>query len=131
MWRRDAGSPQADPPAGERFPDLLEHAPVMAILLDDQDQVVAANKSARDFFKMAEARLPASLVEATLESRLVDVVTAGRPESEARLVHHRRTVLTRLVAGRRPGERVLFLTDVTELRRLATVRQEFVANLVH
>jgi two-component system phosphate regulon sensor histidine kinase PhoR len=131
MWRRDAGSPQADPPAGEHFPDLLEGAPVMAILLDDQDRVVAANKSARDFFKMADARLPASLVEVTLESRLVDVVMAGRPEAEARLVHHRRTVLTRLVAGRRLGERVLFLTDVTELRRLATVRQEFVANLVH
>ena len=41
------------------------------------------------------------------------------------------TVLTQLVDGRREGERLLFLTDITELRRLATVRQEFVANLVH
>jgi two-component system phosphate regulon sensor histidine kinase PhoR len=46
-------------------------------------------------------------------------------------VHHRRTVLTKLVPGRREGETLMFLTDVTELRRLATVRQEFVANLVH
>jgi two-component system, OmpR family, phosphate regulon sensor histidine kinase PhoR len=40
-------------------------------------------------------------------------------------------VQTRLVPGRREGESLLFLTDITELRRLATVRQEFVANLVH
>jgi two-component system phosphate regulon sensor histidine kinase PhoR len=47
------------------------------------------------------------------------------------LVHHRRSVLTKLVPGRREGETLMFLTDITELRRLATIRQEFVANLVH
>jgi two-component system phosphate regulon sensor histidine kinase PhoR len=39
--------------------------------------------------------------------------------------------LTKLVQGRREGETLMFLTDITELRRLATVRQEFIANLVH
>jgi two-component system phosphate regulon sensor histidine kinase PhoR len=55
----------------------------------------------------------------------------GLPHAEAQLVHRRRTVQTQLVEGRREGERLLFLTDITELRHLATVRQEFVANLVH
>jgi two-component system, OmpR family, phosphate regulon sensor histidine kinase PhoR len=36
-----------------------------------------------------------------------------------------------LVPGPNPGETVMFLIDITELRHLATVRQEFVANLVH
>src|SRR5207249_2041056 len=44
---------------------------------------------------------------------------------------HRRTVLTKLVPSRRVGESILFLTDITELRHLARVRKEFVANLVH
>jgi two-component system phosphate regulon sensor histidine kinase PhoR len=70
-------------------------------------------------------------VEVTLESRLFDVVRLDQARGEAQLVHHRATVLTQLVAGRREGEKLLYLTDITELRRLATVRQEFVANLVH
>jgi len=103
----------------------------MAILLDAINRVVGANEAARDFFEIEESRLPASLVEVTLESRLFDVVRLDQPQAEAQLVHHRATVLTHLVAGRREGEKLLFLTDISELRRLSTVRQEFVANLVH
>ena len=62
---------------------------------------------------------------------LHEIVTSGEPHAEANLVHHRRTVNTRLVRGRRAGESLLFITDITELRHLARVRQEFVANLVH
>src|SRR5258708_15619348 len=103
----------------------------MAILLDVENRVVGANEAARDFFEIEQSRLPASLVEVTLESRLVDVVRLDQAQAEAQLVHHRATVLTQLVAGRREGEKLLFLTDITEIRRLATVRQEVVANLVH
>jgi two-component system phosphate regulon sensor histidine kinase PhoR len=113
------------------FAELLEHAPVMALLLDIENRVVGANEAARDFFEIEQARLPASLVEVTLESRLFDVVRMEQAQAEAQLVHHRGTVLTQLVSGRREGEKLLFLTDITELRRLSTVRQEFVANLVH
>ena len=103
----------------------------MAMLLDGQNQVVGANQAARQFFAIEQARLPASLVEVTLESRLFEVVVVGQTDAEAQLVHHRRTVLTRLAEGRRQGEKLLFMTDITELRKLATVRQEFVSNLVH
>ena len=113
------------------FAELLEHAPVMALLLDSEDRVVGANEAAREFFEIEQSRLPASLVEVTLESRLFDVVRLDQPQAEAQLVHHRAIVLTQLVPGRRDGEKLLFLTDITELRRLSTVRQEFVANLVH
>jgi two-component system phosphate regulon sensor histidine kinase PhoR len=113
------------------FADLLERAPIVVMLLDAGFRVVAANEAARAFFDIDLTRLPASLVEVTLESRLLDVVNSEHPEAEVQLVHHRRTVLTRLVQGRREGESLLFINDITELRHLARVRQEFVANLVH
>jgi two-component system phosphate regulon sensor histidine kinase PhoR len=113
------------------FADLLEQAPVAVLLLDSSNRVIAANEEARDFFEIDAAKLPGSLVEVTLESRLLEIVNGGEAEAEANLVHHRRTVLTRLVPSRREGETLLFLTDITELRHLSRVRQEFVANLVH
>jgi two-component system, OmpR family, phosphate regulon sensor histidine kinase PhoR len=103
----------------------------MTLRLNQDLQVNGANESARAFFEIDPGRLPASLVEMTLESRLFEVVSTDDPEAEIQLVHRRRTVETKLVAGPREGERLLFITDISELRRLATVRQEFVANLVH
>jgi two-component system phosphate regulon sensor histidine kinase PhoR len=133
IWdrRRQAGPPEPGQPPPDLFAELLEHAPVMALMLDAESRVVAANEAARAFFEIEPWRLPASLVEVTLESRLFEVVNTGAQQAEANLVHRRRTVLTKLVPGRREGETLLFLTDITDLRRLATIRQEFVANLVH
>ena len=133
IWDRRRPLEPANEPreAHDLFGDLLEAAPVAVLLLDAANRVVAANEAARAFFEIDTSRLPASLVEVTLESRLLEVVNAGEVEAEAHLVHRRRTVLTKLARSRRAGEWLLFLTDITELRHLARVRQEFVANLVH
>jgi two-component system phosphate regulon sensor histidine kinase PhoR len=133
IWDRRRPIEPSNPPAEKHdlFADLLERAPVVVLLLDGANRVVGANEAARTFFDVDAAKLPASLVEVTLESRLLEVVNSGEIEAEANLVHHRRSVLTRLVPGRREGESLLFITDITELRHLARVRQEFVANLVH
>jgi two-component system phosphate regulon sensor histidine kinase PhoR len=120
----------AVPPVNS-FADVLENAPVMALLIAADRGVVDANSAARTFFEIDASRLPASLVEVTLEGRLVDLLAAGEPHAEAYLVHHRRVVRCTLGPGPRPGQTLMFLTDMTELRRLATVREEFVANLVH
>lgn len=103
----------------------------MALLLDRDQRIVAANEAARVFFNVDPARLPSSIVEATLEGNLVDVLRAGTPEGETYLVHRRRSVRTKLVPGPQTGETLMFLVDVTELRVMQRVRQEFVANLVH
>ncbi len=118
-------------PPVNSFADALEGAPVIALLIDAGRGVIDANEAARTFFEIDPARLPASLVEVTLESRLVDVLAAAETHAEAHLVHHRRIVRCTLVPGSRQGQTLMFLTDMTELRHLATVRQEFVANLVH
>ncbi|HEY4025298.1 MAG TPA: HAMP domain-containing sensor histidine kinase, partial [Candidatus Dormibacteraeota bacterium] len=70
-------------------------------------------------------------LDATREGRLLEALRAGVPESEMRLTHSLRTVQIKLVPGPRPGDTLMFLTDITELRRLEMVRQEFVANLSH
>jgi two-component system phosphate regulon sensor histidine kinase PhoR len=133
IWdrRRSDEGPRPDAHKPDAFAETLEHAPVVALVLDPDRRVVRANAAARRFFAIDSTRLPASLVEVTLEARLFEMVSNGETEAVAQLVHHRRTVNAHLVAGPEPGQRILFLVDVTEVRKLATVRQEFVANLVH
>ncbi|HXI96120.1 MAG TPA: PAS domain-containing protein, partial [Candidatus Acidoferrum sp.] len=64
IWdrRRDSSGPlEPNLPPRDLFAELLEHAPVMALLLDVENRVVGANEAARDFFDIEQARLPASL----------------------------------------------------------------------
>ncbi len=119
------------PPRHDSFNEVLESAPIVALLLDAGGRVLRANAAARDFFEVDSTRLPAGLVEVTLESRLFEIVAGREIRAEANLVHHRRTVQAPLVPGPEPFQNILFLADITEVRRLASVRQEFVANLVH
>ena len=132
IYRRraeDFGGPRA---AGhDYFSEALEDAPIVALLLDAGGRVLSANRQARDLFAIDAERLPASLVEVTLESTLFELISSDHTEAEIHLVHHRRTVRAHRAAGASAGQTILFLHDITELRRLATVRQEFVANLVH
>ena len=131
-WRqRLRGDGEAAQEAPGPFEDLLEEAPVVALLLDRDRRVLAANEAARRFFRLQAEQLPLGLLDATREGRLLEALRAGAPEGELRLTHSQLTVLIRLVPGPRPGDTLMFLTDVTELRRLETVRQEFVANLSH
>jgi two-component system phosphate regulon sensor histidine kinase PhoR len=133
IWDRGRNEEQPERRLAQRdpFAALLEHAPVLTLLLNEEGHVVAANRLAREFFEIEQDRLPASLVEVTLEASLLDVVDSGVEEAEAHLVHHRRIVMVTLQPALRAGETLMFMADITELRRLATVRQEFVANLVH
>src|SRR5438270_886500 len=103
----------------------------MALLVDRDHRVVAANQTARRYFGIDPQRLPLHVAEVTREARLDELLRQGRPEGEARLTHSQRVVTSKLVPGPVSGQTLVFLTDVTELRRLQTVRQEFVANLAH
>jgi two-component system phosphate regulon sensor histidine kinase PhoR len=133
MWNRrrsdDTTRPQLA--TGDAFAETLEDAPIITLALDPEGRVMRANAAARAFFAIDSTRLPASLVEVTLESRLFEIVNSGATEAVANLVHRRRTVDVHVVPGSDPRQRILFLVDITEVRKLATVRQEFVANLVH
>ena len=129
-WRR-LQRPEEPPPEERPFDDLLEEAPVPALLLDRDELVVAANAAARSLFRIDLDRLPLGLVEATREANLATAVNAGRPTNDLRLTHRRLLVRTQVAPGPEPGSSLLFISDITELRRLERVRQEFVANLAH
>ena len=53
IWdrRRDSGPLEPNLPPRDLFAELLEHAPVMALLLDAENRVVGANEAARSFFE--------------------------------------------------------------------------------
>ncbi|MFZ0217818.1 MAG: HAMP domain-containing sensor histidine kinase [Candidatus Dormiibacterota bacterium] len=130
QWRR-LQRPDGPPPDEHPFDDLLEEAPVPSLLLDRDQLVVAANAAARELFQIDAGRLPLGLVEATREANLASAVTAGKPTNDLRLTHHRLLARTQVVPGPQPGSSLLFVSNITELRRLESVRQEFVANLAH
>jgi two-component system phosphate regulon sensor histidine kinase PhoR len=130
-WQeRSSAGAGATAPAGT-LQDLVEQAPVMALLLDGDRRVLAANFAAREFFGVNPSRLPLGLLDATREGRLLEALRGGLHESEIRLTHRQRTVQVRLIPGPQPGDTLMYLVDISELRRLETVRQEFVANLSH
>jgi two-component system phosphate regulon sensor histidine kinase PhoR len=130
IYRRRASDFESpDSPSHDWFSGGLEDAPVAALLLDSEGRVMRANKPARDLFSIDRSRLPASLVEVTLEASLFEMFRSELADAEVHLVHHRRTM--RAHRATHEAHSILFLVDVTELRRLSTVRQEFVANLVH
>jgi len=131
-WRRRRrGEDQPLPAPPGPFEDLLEEAPVVALLLDPDFHVLAANRAGREVFGLEKDQLPLGLLEATREGRLLEALRSGSARGELRLSHRRRIVQFRLLPGPRPGDTLMFLDDMTELRRLETVRQEFVANLSH
>ncbi len=103
----------------------------MALLVDVRERVLAANAAARAYFGIDPQQLPAPLVEVTREGSLGEQLRLGARDGETRLVHRQRVAATRVVPGPAPGDQLLFVTDISDLRRLQTVRQEFVANLAH
>ena len=129
--RRASDFEPTKPSEPDSFTQALENAPILALLLDAEGRVTRANKVARDFFAIDAERLPASLIEVTLEANLFELERRETTDAEVYLVHHRRTMRVHRADGLGPDQSILYLVDVTELRRLATVRQEFVANLVH
>jgi two-component system phosphate regulon sensor histidine kinase PhoR len=136
-WNPFAGSRRrtiATPPAAvlRTGYELLEEVPSMVLVLDARMVVLRANRAARDFFEIAPESIPDSLIILTRELRLEAAVRHGGDlHAEIRLVHRPATLQVTVVPGLGAGEVVAFLTDLTELRRLQTVRQEFVANLSH
>ena len=110
--------------------DAIEDVPLAILVLNEHDRVIEANAAARVFFGIEPRRLPLTVIEATREVRMEEAVAAShKAPAEARLVHKPSVVnVSSTMVG---AHRFVFVTDVTELRRLETVRQEFIANLSH
>lgn len=115
------------------------------VFLDAEDRIVRTNPAARALLSLggapaAAAKIGATLREVTHSFSLAQLVQdarqAGEPrESEIRLVGpaEGRTLQARAIPWPHESKTgtVLLLDERTELRRLRTVRTEFVANVSH
>lgn len=102
------------------------------LLVEDGLRVVEASPAAMEFF--APSALPSSLVSVTrsvvAEGHARHAVAGDQGPWEFEAAHFKSLLRMRAVSLGPEGV-VLFFDDVTELRRLESMRADFVANLAH
>jgi two-component system phosphate regulon sensor histidine kinase PhoR len=109
------------------------------IVVDEQLSTVSMNRAAAELLDVPRRpSIGQSLVVVTRDADIVRVVREavdGRPV-QALPIDYRRsgrqlTVQVQVVRGRRRSLVIVVLQDVTEIRRLESVRRDFVANVSH
>jgi two-component system phosphate regulon sensor histidine kinase PhoR len=124
-----------------RFESLFDTMIEGLVVIDEDRRLVLANRAAEDMFRFSRMMAGGTLLEAirnhevaTLARRAV--VEDAPIEHEVRIEYpQRRVLLVSAVAlrdrgGKRAGA-VLVFHDVTQLRQLESMRQDFVANVSH
>ena len=137
------------------LPVLLEELDTGVLVLDNQRRIVESNPAAHRMLSAREGSLTGkSLLEATLSYELLNLLAsaqkAGTPVQQelrrgsaltARILEVRIFPLelsavgspsrTAPASATLPPRFLLLLKDITELRRLETIRRDFVANVSH
>lgn len=113
--------------------EVIDALPVAVAVLDRDDAVVLANRSAVELGVVRGGRV----VVAELRRLVRDVRLTRAPQevevelAAARLVRVPEAVRVRLVPVGEQGHVALLVEDVTEARRVEAVRRDFVANVSH
>lgn len=147
MWRRrpndwrhgpnvtaTSGSTETSEPASDAF-RILDHLSLGVLLVDSQQTVAWLNPAARQMMGVIEQPIGRLLVEVVRDHRLDALAERARSSSheqslEIELPVSNRTVQVQAIPLQ--DQRVaLLLVDMSRLRYLETVRQQFVANLSH
>ena len=113
--------------------DVIEALPVAVAVLDADDDVVLANRSAVDLGVVRGRRLLVAELRSLARQTRLD---AAEREAEVevtgtRLARLPEAVRVRLAPVGRAGHVALLIEDVTEARRVEAVRRDFVANVSH
>ncbi|MBA2245141.1 MAG: HAMP domain-containing protein [Gemmatimonadetes bacterium] len=112
---------------------LIDSMSEGVIALAPNGSVRRANPAARRMFSLSrdpQGQTPAAVARRPEFLRLVERVLGGQPIPPTELTHHGRALL--VTAHPLPGGgAVLVFLDVTTLRRLESVRRDFVANASH
>ncbi len=123
-----------------RFETLLERLGEAILVTDTTRRIVFCNLAAqRVFGKQSEQLVGLSVIDVTQNAALDDafrqtLATGEVSDAEAQILFPRPRqleVTVTAIATEEPLGAVAILRDVTELRRLETVRREFVANASH
>lgn len=118
-----------------RFETVLESMNEAVLALDHEDHITTVNRAARDLLALSGDMRDKRLLEAVRIPELADLVARARSGAAANtefdlLDRGRRRVLAR-ATPQTGGGTVLVMHDVTEIRRLETIRRDFVANVSH
>lgn len=119
----------------DRFSTVLDSLDDAVIALDDQLRIVLANPAAQRMLGWETQPVDVGLLDMVRIPALHALATGGRSadlEAEFELLGPpRKQVIARAAPIPTTGGTVLALHDVTEMRRLETVRKDFVANVSH
>jgi len=120
----------------DRLAALLESMEDGVLAIDRDSNVTLINTAAAAMLGVAQNPAGRLLLEVARVPALSTLVEQGRREGQAGVEFELgslrpRRILARASSLRTSGGMVLLLHDVTELRRLETVRRDFVANASH
>ena len=120
----------------ERFETVLETMDQAVLALDAELRITTVNRAGRQLLGLPEAvegRPLLDFVRVPALQELIDEAAKGKPvNAELDLgVSPRRRIQAHATAPRQGGGTVLVMHDVTELRRLETIRKDFIANVSH
>jgi two-component system phosphate regulon sensor histidine kinase PhoR len=119
-----------------RFEAVLDGMGEGVLALDDKKRVTHVNKSAEQMLGLSESPIGRTLLETTRLPALQVLVEQVQPAetNECELSLHTepfRSLLARATAHKTSKRVVVVIHDLTQLRHLETVRQDFVANVSH
>lgn len=120
----------------DRFLAVLEGMESAVIAIDADRTISVVNSAARAMLDMRENPVGRSLVEAVRIPALVDLAKSDIPKTGTEALVElvgppARVFQVRATSARVTGGTVLVLNDITEIKRLETIRQDFVANVSH
>ena len=120
----------------ERFETVLETMDQAVLALDAEGRVNTVNQAGRRLLGLpetVEGRPLLEFVRVPVLQGLIDEAASGKPASAEfdYGVSPRRRIQVYATAPRHGGGTVIVMHDVTELRRLETVRKDFIANVSH
>lgn len=137
MTANDGVSVRSRSDERDLFQQILEQMPEGVITLDEQQRVTYANPAALALLGLSESPVSRTLLESIRTPDLHALVCQTTPtEPQAREFRPSARQDAPWLLGRaavQPGREtiVLVLHDVSELHRLETIRQDFVANVSH
>ena len=117
----------------DRLAALVDELDDAIVIADEQDRVILANPAAERVMGIVPLQ-GHRLVEAVREHEVLDAIGRARRGEEATVTVERADPRRFVRALARPldgGRLLLVMQNLTELRRLETVRSDFVANVSH